>query len=51
MPYFQFVVKETVEEHMLELQRQKRELMGYAFGNDKFVEREQRIKDIQMLMS
>jgi len=44
-------VKDTIEQRMLDLQQMKRELMTNSFTNDKVENREQRIRDIQMLMN
>lgn len=47
-----FVVKDSVEERMLELQKKKRELMAGAFNTKSTAEdrRQQRIRDVRTLM-
>ena len=50
--FSQFVVKDSVEERMLELQKTKRELMAGAFKTKSSAEerRQQRIRDVKTLM-
>lgn len=51
--HFQFVVKDSVEERMLDLQKKKRDLMTGAFKNKPTAEekRQQRMQDVRTLMN
>ncbi len=50
---FQFIVEDSVEERMLELQEKKRKLMHGAFGQKQTAEekRQTRINEIKTLMN
>ena len=49
---FQFVIKNSIEERMLEMQDRKKMLMSGAFAKPKAEEaRQQRIKDVANLMN
>ncbi len=51
-PFTQFVIENSVEERMLELQEKKRGLMSGAFGKKQSAEerRQARVNDIKVLM-
>lgn len=46
----QFIVKDSVEENMVKIQRQKQDLVEKAFGSSKGDRKTSRIDDIKTLM-